>query len=310
MLSLGTVTPIFSQSFNTGILFNPGITFGSEFLMPSAINDSTDFQLAKYKLQFSQPLKTKIGIEGLTLKDFSFKKLDAKASQIFLNYNFSVFQPKITNNNSFENIYNAGIGLTAITASLRNGIWVYSANVFASENENTLTKSFTPNFRAYVANLKTKNFKTFYFYGGGLLINQGQFIPFPLLGLRTKLSSNLKLEIILPLHTKLNYQINNNVDIDVVAHFNGINTVYRQGSVFSNNDQTLNFRQLKTYLALNSQLVKHYKLKIEGGYSSLQQFYSWENKTSQKIDAAPYVGISLTYSFGKSVFGNFINQGE
>lgn len=309
-LSLGIVIPIHSQSFNTGILFNPGVTLGTEYLMPSAINDSTNFQLTKYKVQFSQPLKTKIGIKGLTLKDFNFKKLDAKASQLFLDYTFSVAQPVITDNN-LKNIYKAGIGLTAITASARKGIWIYSAKVFASENEETLTKSFTPNFRGFVANIKTKNFKTFYFYGAGLLVNQGKLIPFPLLGLKTRLgSSNFRAELIIPLHAKLNYRFNSKVNLDAVVHFNGINTIYRDGSAYEGNDKTLNFSQLKTYLALNSQLGKQYKFKIEGGYSNFQQIYSWENKTTQKVDAAPYIGASLTYSFGKSVFGNFVNQGD
>lgn len=308
LLSLGIVISIHSQSFNTGILFNPGITLGTEYIMPSAINDSSDFQLTKYKIQFSQPLKTKVGFD---LKDFNFKKMDAKASQLFLNYNFSVSQPSITDNNSLKNIYNAGIGLTAITASARNGIWLYSAKVFAAENEETLTKNFTPNLRGFIANIKTKNFKTFYFYGAGLLVNQGKIIPFPLLGLKTRLgSSNFRAELIIPLHTKLNYQFNSKVNLDAVVHFNGINTIYRDGSAYEGNDKTLNFSQLKTYLALNSQLGKHYKLKIEGGYSNFQRIYSWENQTTQKIDPAPYVGVSLTYSFGKSVFGNFVNQGD
>lgn len=305
---LGLVSSGFSQSFNTGILFSPGVTVGTEYLTPSAIDDSTDFQLTKFKFQVSQPLKTKIGID---LKNFDFKKMDAKASQIFLNYGFSVVQPNVTDNTNFENLYKGSVGITALTASARNGIWLYSANVYATENSTTLTNSFTPNIRGYIANIKTKNLKTFYFYGAGILVNQGQIIPFPLLGLKTRLgSSNFRTEIIIPLHLKLNYRFNNKVNMDAVAHFNGINTMYRQGSGFSDNDQTLNFRQLKTYLALNAKLGGHYKLKIEGGYSSFQQFYSWSNKTSQKIDAAPYVGISINYYFGKSVFGNFMNQGE
>ena len=63
-------------------------------------------------------------------------------------------------------------------------------------------------------------------------------------------------------------------------------------------------------MALNAKLGGHYKLKIEGGYSSLQQFYSWSNKSTQKIDAAPYIGISINYYFGKSIFGTFMSQGE
>jgi hypothetical protein len=298
----------FSQSFNVGFLFNPGATIGGEFLMPSAVNDSVDFEMTKYKIQFSQPLKTKLGIKGLTLKNFSFKKLDAKASQIFLNYGFSVLQPKTNIENPFDNLYRGNVGITAITASVRKGIWIYSANLYAVEND---LEDFTPNFRGYIANIKTKNLKTFYFYGGGLLFNQGQIIPFPLLGLKTRLgSSNFRTEIIIPLHVKLNYRFNNKVNMDAVAHFNGINTIYRQGSPFNGGDQSLNFRQLKTYLALNTKLGEHYKLKIEGGYSMLQQTYHWDSKTSTDIDPAPYFGIAINYNWGKSVFGSFMNRTE
>ena len=310
LIYLGIAASAVAQSFNAGFLFNPGITVGTEYLMPAAISDSSDFGSTKYNVQFSQPLKTKIGIKALSLKDFSFKKLDAKASQLFLNYSFGVVQPTITDNNNFENIYKASIGLTAITASIRKGIWIYSANVSVAENSSTFGGDITPNARGYVANIKLKNLNTFYFYGGGLLLNQGKLIPFPVLGLRTNLGKHLKTEVILPLHVKFNYAFNKKVDLDMVAHFNGINTIYRQGSAYGNNDATLNFRQLKTYLALNAKLGTHYKIKIEGGYSSLQQVYSWSAETSTEVDPAPYVGISFNYSFGKSVFGNFMNRAE
>jgi hypothetical protein len=309
-LVFGISATTFGQSFNLDFLFNPGITLGSEYLMPSAINDSTDFQLSKYNFQFSQPLKTKVGVKGLDLKNFSFKKLDAKASQFFLNYNFSVIQPNISDNNQFENLYKGGFGFTAITASLKKGVWMYSANVYATEDSSTLTDNFTPNFRGYVANVKTKNLKTFYIFGGGLLVHQGQFIPFPLLGFKTKLAPKLRTEIILPVHIKLNYRVNKKISFDAVAHYNGINTVYRAGSAFNSTDQTVNLRQLKTYMALNAKLSSHFKLKLEAGYSSFQRFYSWNTKTSESIDAAPYVGVSINYNFGKSVFGNFMNQAE
>ncbi len=297
-----------AQSFTTGFLFNPGLTIGGEYLAPSAINDSTDFQMSRYNLKFSQPLKTKIGID---LKNFNFKKMDAKASQVFLNYNLGVTQPTVTDNGNYENIYRLGIGVTALTASVRKGIWLYSVNMFADESNETLTKNFTPNFRGYFANIKTKNLKTFYFYGAGLLVNQGKIIPFPLLGLKTRLgSSNFRTEIIIPLHAKLNYRFNSKVNMDAVVYFNGISTVYRQGSGYSDNNNTLNFRQLKTYLALNTKLGSNYKLKIEGGYAMLQEIRAWEGGYSQKIDPAPYVGLSFNYRFGKSVFGTFMSQGD
>lgn len=307
MLLIGSIT-LSAQSFNTGILFNSGLTLGTEYGFPSQLNDSTDFQLTKYNLKFSQPLKTKIGID---LKNFNFKKMDAKASQIFLDYGFGVVQPSVTDNNNFEHIYKLNVGVTALTASIRKGIWLYSFNAYAEENKDSFSKSFTPNFRGYFANIKTKNLKTFYFYGAGLVVHQGKFIPFPLLGLKTRLgSSNFRTEIIIPLHIKLNYRFNNKVNLDIASNFNGLTSIYRKESGYSSNNQTLNFRQLKNYIALNSKLGSHYKIKIEGGYALLQQISAWEGDYKQDVDAAPYLGLTLNYSFGKSVFGTFMSQGD
>ncbi|MFB0925578.1 MAG: hypothetical protein QMB65_09905, partial [Vicingaceae bacterium] len=161
---------------------------------------------------------------GIELKNFNFKEMDAKTSQLFLDYNFTVIQPNLTEDNSFETIYTGGIGLTAVTASVRNGIWIYSANIFASENKTTFSENFIPNFRGYVAHIKTKDLKTFYFYGAGLLVQQGRFVPFPLLGIKTKNASKFRVEFILPVHLKLNYRINKKVSIDGIVSYNGINT--------------------------------------------------------------------------------------
>lgn len=304
---LGSFSKTFSQSFHVDFLFSPGAIAGTEYLFPSAMNDSSDFQLTKYKFRVVQPLKTKMGID---LKNFNFKKMDAKASQIFLNYDLNVHQPDVDDNNNFENIYKAGVGITALTASVRKGIWLYSGYVYAAENTSTLIKSFMPNFRGYVANLKLKNLHTYYFYGAGLLYHQGKVIPFPLLGLKTKLASKLRGEIILPIHIKLNHRVNKKINIDVATQLTGITTIYREGSAFNGNDNTLNFSQLKSYLALNTKLGSHYKLKIEGGYSYLQRIILWQDNSTQKLDPAPYVGLTLNYHFGKSLFSNFLNREE
>jgi len=309
-LLFGVVSNAFSQSLHIDFLFNSGITLGSDYLLPSAINDSTDFQISRYNIRFSQPIRTKVGLTGMDLKSFKFKKLDVKASQLFLDYNFSVIEPTITGDNNYENLYRGGVGFTAVAASVKKGIWIYSAKVYTTENSKTLTKNFSPNFRGYIANIKTKNLKTFYIFGGGLLVHQGQFIPFPLLGIKTKLAKKLRMEIILPVHIKLNYRINKKINLDAVVYYSGINTVYRAGSTYSNTDNTINVRQLKTCMALNAKVSKHFKVKVEAGYSSFQRFYSWKNKTSVSVGAAPYVGVSINYNFGKSVFGNFMNKAE
>ena len=304
---LGMHSISIAQSLNVTSIFSPGLNVGTEYLAPSQWNDSITFQLSKYKMKFSQPLRTKVGV---ALKDFNFKKMDAKASQLFLEGQFNAIKPYTSVQNNFTTIVNGSIGVKAIFASIRKGIWIYSGSLYFSENSSSFTQNFEPNFKGYIANIKTKNFKTFYIYGGGLLVHQGQIIPFPLLGLKTKLAKKLRAEVLLPVNIKLNYKVNKKISFDAVANYSGINTVYRDGSAFKGTDQSVNLRQVKTYLAVNGKMNQHYKIRIEFGYSSFAQLHQWKNKETQSLGSAPFVGLSVNYNFGKSVFGNFMSKAE
>ena len=304
----GIVMQTFAQSFHINNLFNPGVTIGTDYQFPSVINDSADFQIVKYKAQFVKPLRTKFGV---ALKDFDIKKVDAKASQIFLATKFSVAKPSITNNN-YEDIYKGEIEVTAITASIKNGIWVYAANIYVEESSSTFEKYLTPNIKAYTAYVNIKNLKFIYFYGATMVINQGKFYPLPLVGFRAKLTpdSKLKAELIMPVHLKLNYELNKKITFDLAGYFSGINAIDRQGSAFQGNDNTLNLRELKTYLAINGKLATHYKIKAEIGYAFSQKIHAIYNDFNQEMSSSPYVSISLNYNFGNSIFGNFIDRTE
>jgi len=304
---VGFSIPVFSQSININNIFSPGVTFGLDYLSPSALYDSTDFQFVKYKTQFVIPIRTRLGVD---LKDFNFKKADAKASQIFLTTRFSVAHPSLSENNYFENIYKGEIEVTAITASLRNGIWVYSANLYSEESSASFKEDITPNLRAYTAYVGIKNLKLYYFFGGGLVINHGKFYPLPLFGFRAKLAPKLTAELIVPVHAKLKYALGKKMTIEVATYLSGINAVYREGNNFYGDDNTLNFKQLKTYLALNTKVGKNYKIKLEGGYAYLQKIDVLSTGFSQDMSPASYVSLSLNYNFGNSIFGNFVNGGN
>jgi hypothetical protein len=306
----GGFSSLYAQSFNLDFLFSPGLTLGTEYTPNSAINDSTDFQFTKYKAQYVHPLKTKLGVKGLDLKNFSFKKLDAKASQIFLNTRFSVIQPTLSQNNYYENIYNGTIGITALTASVRHGIWLYSANMYFSENETTLTESPMPNFLGYIANVRIKSTKFMYFYGMSLAINQGKFFPIPIFGFSAKLAPKLNATLTFPVQSKITYKASKNLKIDLAANFDALNSVYRDGSTFQGNDNSLNYRQLKSYLGISVKLNQNFELNTEAGYSSFKKISAISSDYSQSVDASFYGSISVRYRFGKSVFDNFLSKSK
>lgn len=292
-----------SQGLQLDFLFSSGLTYSSEFHGAASIDDSTDFNFNKHKLQFIIPLKTKINLD---LKNFNLKKMNLSSSQLFLTSKIGLNQSSITNGET-NSIYKASFGITGLNAGIRQGIWIYSANIYFDESDETYNKNVVPNFRGYGARVKVKSFDFIYFYGAALVVNQGKFYPVPVLGFQKKLAKNLKTRIVFPIEAKLNYKVNSKLGIDVGANFDGLNTIYREGSAFNNTDASVNYRQLKPYLALNSKIAKQFKLRLEGGMSLAQQYRSIENGSSQDVGETFYLAFSLNYQFGKSLFGQFVN---
>ena len=297
-----------AQSFNTVFLFGPGLTTGVDYVPNSSINDSTDFQFTKYKVQYVHPLKTKIGVKGLNLKDFNFKNLDAKASQIFFNTRFNIIQPTLIENNFYENIYSGTVGITALTASIKNGVWLYSANIYFSENETTITKSPMPNFLGYIANVRVKSLEFMYFYGASLAVNQGKIVPIPIFGFTAKIASKLNVTLLFPVQAKITYKATKTIKLELATNYDVLNTIHRSGSSFQNNNNSINYSQLKTYVGLNTKLNSNFELLFEGGYSAFKKINTIHSDFSQNVAASWYGSFSVRYRFGKSVFENFLNK--
>jgi hypothetical protein len=303
LLYLGTLVSTFSQSLQLDFLFSSGLTYSSEFHGAAALNDSVDFNFNKHQLQFVLPLKTKINLD---LKKLDFKKMNLSSSQLFLTSKIGLNQSSFSGQSS-TNIYKASIGITGLNAGLRQGIWIYSANIYVNESDKSYNGNLVPNFRGYGARVKVKSFDFIYFYGAGLVVNQGKFYPVPILGFQKKVAKNLKARIVFPIEAKLNYKANAKLNFDVGANFDGVNTIYRSGSVIKDTDGSVNYRQLKPYIALNSKIAKQVKIKVEGGLSVAQQYTVIQTDYSENIGTSYYIAFTLNYQFGKSLFGQFVN---
>ena len=305
-LIISMLTNGYAQSFNVRSIFNSGATGGIELLTPSSINDSTNFRLTKYKVQFVKVLRTK----EVDLEKFDMDNNEAKANQLFLTSKFSIAKPELTNQNYFENIYNGELELTYITASRRRGVWLHTANVSLTESEETFKRSITPNFRAYSVYAHVKNLKFIPFVGPAIGINQGQVIALPVFGFWTRLASQTTFEIIVPIHVKLKYNLANKVEFELATSYSRIHAVYREGSVYKGNDNTINLRQLKYHLGINTRLNENYKFKVELGYAFLQELNALSNNFSQKMSPTPFFNLSFNYNFRNSIFYKFFNEGD
>jgi len=293
----------YSQSFNVRSIFNSGATAGIEYLSPSAVNDSTNFQLTKYKVQFVKVLRTKEG----ELEYFNRENVDAKANQLFLTSKFSLARPTLSRDSYFEDIYRGELELTYISVSNKKGLWIHAVNVSAEENQTTLKNSLSPNFRAYSVYIHVKNLKFIPFIGPGVSVNQGKYYVLPVFGFRAKLSPKLAAELIVPVHVKLKYNLSERVELELASYYSAINAIYRKGSYYTDDDNTLNLKQLKTYFAINTKLSDHYKFKVELGYAVLQKIDALSIAYTQTLSPMPYCNVSFNYNFGNSILYKYFN---
>ncbi|MCH8319235.1 MAG: hypothetical protein IIA88_12215 [Bacteroidetes bacterium] len=283
------------------------MSIGTEYTLPAEINDSasSSFQISKYRAQLVLPIRTKMGI--------SFKKLDAKASQLFLTFNTSLRRPDIGLFNEKQSIYTIAVGVTGLSASIRSGLWVYSANLYFSESKGS-TSSPTPNFLGYIARIRLNNLRFIYFYGAGLVYNQGIVIPIPLLGFTYKLNKDWRVTLIFPVQAKLTCKFSKKANINLISTLSGFNAVFRENSYFGEDFLTINYSHLKNNVSFNYKFNSNFKIIAEAGITTFRKlsflekdskiyfFDAKKAKENYTIRTAPYAGISLYYNFGNSLF--------
>jgi hypothetical protein len=292
-----------AQSFDVRRIFNSGATFGIEYLMPSEIKDSTNFQLTKYKLQLVKVLRTK----EVDLENFDRERQDAKANQLFLSSKFSITQPSISENNFFKKQFKAEVELIYITASKCKGVWFHAVNVNAEENKATFPKYFSPNFRANSIYVHVKNLKFVPFVGPGISVLQGQFYFLPIVGFWTKLTKKFTAELIAPVHAKIKYNYKEKAELELACSYSRMHTVYREGSYWEMNNG-LNLKQLKVHLGASAMFNKHFKVKTELGIAFLQELNAIADARSQKMASMPFLNFSLNYNFANSILYKFFNE--
>ncbi|MDF1673744.1 MAG: hypothetical protein P1U41_09570, partial [Vicingaceae bacterium] len=294
---------VVSQSFNVKSIFNSGATFGVEYLAPSSIDDSTDFQMTKYKMEFVKVLRTR----ECDIQDFDQECNDSKANQLFLASKFSLSDPNLSNNDFFKKQFKAEVELIYITASKTKGVWFHGVNLNAEENNETFPANLSPNFRAYSIYIHAKNLKFIPFIGPSFAVAQGNIFLLPIFGFRAKLSRNLAAELIAPIHFKLKYNYKSKIDFELASAYNSIHTVYRDDTYLNKNDG-LNLQQLKIHIGVNTRLYKYYKFKVELGYAFLQELDPISYDNSQKMNSMPFINFSFNYNFGNSILHKFFNE--
>ena len=293
----------YGQSFDVRSIFNSGATFGIEYLAPSSINDSLNFQLTKYKIQFVKVLRTK----EVDIERFNIEHHNARANQLFLSSKFSLANPTLSDYNYFRRQFKVEFELIYITISKKRGVWFHSTNLNAEENNETFPAKLSPNFRANSIYIHAKNLNFVPFIGPGISITQGKFYVLPIFGFGAKMHKNLRVELIVPVHAKLKYNYKNKAELEFSTAYSGIQTVYREG-IYLNTNRSLNLKQLKMHLGVSARLNEYYKFKVELGYASLQRLDGVSLDYYQKMGGSPFINFSFNYNFGNSILYSFFNE--
>ncbi len=301
-LSLSFFTASSGQSFRFGYLFAPGATIGGEYAMPATVNDSLSFDLARYRAQLTIPLKTKVktDLNFDKLKKLDFSGVDLKARQDFLMFNYGQrypgFEGFATDN---QNIHTVSVGYTGISAGLRKGIWIYSANIYLAESAESFGTGFRPNALLYGVRVRLNNLKFIYFYGAGAVYNFGQFLPVPIFGFTNKIGKNLRLTAILPVQVSLSYKLSKTFKVEQINTLSGFNPVYVTAA------SQMNFRHVKSNITFLMKLDKGFSASLEGGYSWWRGLNVYDKPFHFQSDfdmkPAPYLSLNINYNLGRGL---------
>lgn len=285
---------ISAQSLKLGFLFRPGITLGTDYSQAASFRDTSNYSLAKYKLQATIPLGTKVKL--------NLNKLDLNASQTFLTLNASQRNPGFSNSDiQNQKLITLAAGITRLQVGIRNGLWLYSANVYVTENKTSLKESPQLNALGYLAKIKLNNLKFIYFYGLAGGYNYKKPILLPIGGFTTKIGKKFRMTAILPIQANFSYKANKKASIGIGSTFSGFNSMFREGT-----NLVLNYREIRSYASINYKISRNWKLNFEGGLSSWRKMtFRDQNNTLYDfpIESSLYGSINFQYNFGKSLFG-------
>lgn len=274
---------------------------GGEYTFSSAINDSTNFSISKYRMQAVIPLHTKVkaNIDWDKVKELKLKEsVTLKARQDFITVNYSLRSPTTTLFDQ-QKIHTAAFGYTGISAGLKNGIWLYSANLYFSESSKSYQSALQPNFLGYAARIRVKNLKFVYFYGAALVYNQQLLLPVPIAGFTTKLNSRIRLTAILPVQINANYKLSKKYAVGVNTSLSGFNAVFR-----STNLRNINYSHIKSFIYMSAQLNNKFQLYVEGGYSYTRKLKLYQTDDCiyvYRASPTPYIALNLKFRLGEGL---------
>lgn len=329
-----------AQSFIFNQLFQPSVRINTEFSPNYAlpIYDRADkVSYAKADMNFIIPIKSKIGLEvdwkealkmawKIGIRSFKLKDIKdigkvahVKMYQIFWTarpqiYHFQYASANDTsavlqNFASPQTAYGLSTGIAGVHTLRRFRLLFYSANIAFMESNQSI-KHIHPSFTGLIGVVHLNRLFYYWYYGAYLNYNNGRIIPAPFFGIEANLANKLWLSLTLPVQMRLGWQFAKSHKIDFNISLQSFNNGYSPLDLLVERNFYTDW-QLRVSAIYTVRLGKQTKLFLEGGVIPWRKMTLGKGNTNYyKFDAkgaSPYVGLSLFYSFKKSLLGSMVD---
>ena len=333
-LVVGLSQTIVAQLFIFNQLFQPSVRLNVEY-MPDGSRwlgnapDRLEYGRANMNLiiPVSQKMNMKVDWWAAVgkvpkLRQLRFKDIGDVAQlrmrQIFWNVRpqVSYFQYNTTDSlgapfRSPQQAYGVSTGITGVHLLRKFRLLFYSVNAGFMEDANSVRR-IHPNFTTVVGVANINRLAYYWYYGVYINYSNGRVLPAPFLGIGANLMNKLWLDITLPVQMRLGWQVSKRTKFDFVAGISGFNSGFGYQTSGSTDWQRSFYSgyQVRTSLVWNWRIGNQTKIYLEGGYLPIRNLSfgrGSDNFYQPTLQPSFYGGVSLYYSFKKSLLGSVID---
>lgn len=191
-------------------------------------------------------------------------------------------------------------------------ILFYSVSIGMMEDVQSVQLSPIPSVNAMIGFAHIRNLSFYWYYGLFFSYNNGQVLPAPFFGIQAKLTKAVWVNITLPVQVRFSFKVSKKFKLDLSAGLSNFSTAFGYQNPNNSQWQRSIFGDLRMRGALtaNFKLSPQAILYLEAGCYAYQfPSFRWGNTLFATPELSPsvYGGLSLYYSFKKSLLGSTID---
>ncbi len=311
---------MFRPSLSAGFEFSPSTNYKT---YPFDVPTTQEFNSTRSYISGIIPVKGSLGLDI----DFNLKNvlkprgaLKLKAYQLFWTFYAERTHLNLPSNELYNDFLSVGTGMSLVRYVGKKRAEFYSANFLVSENDNEFS-STTLRFTGFYGRAILKNLKRQFFYGVVFSYTNGFNIPIPFGGVAMKVGKKGTFAAILPVQISYSHKYSKAWQQAFFVGLNAYRTGYGNYSIFQHpltlppvaDEQSsvdLSLWQIRIGTRIKHKLSKKVRLMAYGGYATGTNFRFERGDELQKAsaDGAPFGGVSLYYTFHKSLVRSILER--